>query len=69
MTHKRLPDDSMTAGHLALSGMKTSLPLVVTILPFAALFGALAVDAGMSVFEAVFMSATHLCRRQSACGA
>ncbi len=58
MTGKRLPDDSMTPRLLFLQGMKLGVPIVITAGPFGALFGALAVDGGMSVFDAVLMSAT-----------
>ena len=38
--------------------MRASVPVVVAVLPFGLLFGALAVDNGFSVFEAMLMSAT-----------
>jgi predicted branched-subunit amino acid permease len=41
-----------------LNGMRFGVPVVVASAPFAVLFGALAVDNGMSVFEATLMSAT-----------
>lgn len=41
-----------------LRGMKNSIPVVIASMPFGILFGALAVDQGFSVFEAVLMSAT-----------
>ncbi|PWV99222.1 4-azaleucine resistance transporter AzlC [Hoeflea marina] len=40
-----------------LAGMRASLPVVVSAAPFGMLFGALAVDNGLSVGEAVAMSA------------
>lgn len=40
-----------------LSGMRNSVPVVVAAAPFGLLFGALAVDNGLSLFETVFMSA------------
>lgn len=40
------------------AGARLSLPVVVAAAPFALLFGALAVDNGLTVFEAVLMSAT-----------
>ncbi|WP_319531413.1 AzlC family ABC transporter permease [uncultured Cohaesibacter sp.] len=58
MTQKRLPDDSMTPSRLILDGAKRSIPVILTAGPFGALFGAVAVDTGMTVFEAVLMSAT-----------
>ena len=39
-------------------GARLSFPVVLATIPFSLLFGALAVDNGMSVFEAVLMSAT-----------
>jgi predicted branched-subunit amino acid permease len=41
-----------------LDGVKAAVPPVVAALPFGLLFGALAVSNGLSVFEAVLMSAT-----------
>lgn len=40
-----------------LSGAKTAAPSIVSAAPFGALFGALAVENGMTVFEACMMSA------------
>ncbi|WP_244574434.1 AzlC family ABC transporter permease [Cohaesibacter sp. ES.047] len=48
----------MTPTLLFLDGAKRSIPVILTAGPFGALFGAVAVDGGMSVFEAVLMSAT-----------
>lgn len=39
-------------------GMRESIPVVVAAAPFGLLFGALAVDNGLTVFETVLMSAT-----------
>ncbi len=39
-------------------GMRDGLPVIVAVLPFGLLFGALAVENGLSVGEAVLMSAT-----------
>lgn len=39
-------------------GLRRSLPIVLAVLPFGLLFGALAVDNGLSLGEAVLMSAT-----------
>lgn len=47
-----------SAKHDFVSGMRASAPVIVAAAPFGLLFGALAVDNGMTVFEAVFMSAT-----------
>ena len=58
MTAKRLPDDSMTPFLLFMRGARRSIPIIITAGPFGALFGALAVDNGMSIGEAVTMSAT-----------
>jgi 4-azaleucine resistance transporter AzlC len=41
-----------------LSGMRASVPVLIAVLPFGLLFGALAVDNGFTVAEAVLMSAT-----------
>jgi predicted branched-subunit amino acid permease len=41
-----------------ISGMKRSVPVLLSAAPFGALFGAVAVDNGFTVFEAVLMSAT-----------
>ncbi|MCO5065404.1 MAG: AzlC family ABC transporter permease [Rhizobiaceae bacterium] len=41
-----------------LNGMRRSIPVVVASSPFAALFGALSIDNGLSVFDAVLMSMT-----------
>ena len=43
-----------------LRGLRDSLPVVTAMLPFGALFGALAVSNGLTPAEAVFMSATVL---------
>lgn len=40
-----------------VSGARASLPIIVAVLPFGLLFGALAVDNGLTVFEAILMSA------------
>ena len=40
-----------------LAGMRRSLPVLISAAPFGALFGAVAVDNGFTVFEAVLMSA------------
>ena len=39
-------------------GVRTALPIIFSFVPFGLLFGALAVDQGLSVGEAVLMSAT-----------
>jgi len=39
-------------------GARRAIPVVVAASPFAILFGALAIDNGLSVFDALFMSAT-----------
>ncbi|MGL4489799.1 MAG: AzlC family ABC transporter permease [Rhizobiaceae bacterium] len=41
-----------------LDGVRRALPVIVSASPFGLLFGALAVDNGLSVFEAALMSAT-----------
>lgn len=41
-----------------MGGTRAGVPVVVAILPFGILFGALAADNGFSVFEAILMSAT-----------
>ena len=41
-----------------LDGARRSIPVIVASAPFGALFGALAIDNGFSVFEAVLMSVT-----------
>jgi len=41
-----------------MEGVRAALPVVVAILPFGLLFGALAVDNGFTIFEAMLMSAT-----------
>lgn len=41
-----------------LAGARLSIPVIVSSAPFAMLFGALAVQQGLSVFEATFMSAS-----------
>jgi predicted branched-subunit amino acid permease len=41
-----------------LRGMRASIPILVAVLPFGVLFGALAVENGLSAFETVLMSAT-----------
>ena len=43
-----------------LRGARDSVPVLIALLPFGALFGALAVANGMTPFEAVLMSATVL---------
>jgi predicted branched-subunit amino acid permease len=40
-----------------MRGARTSLPILIAVLPFGILFGALAVDNGLSVIETVLMSA------------
>lgn len=47
-----------SARHDFVTGMRSCLPVVVAAAPFGLLFGALAVDTGMSLFETVLMSAT-----------
>src|SRR4051812_42500543 len=39
-----------------MSGARAGLPIIVAVLPFGLLFGALAVDNGISVFQATLMS-------------
>lgn len=41
-----------------LRGMRRAVPVIIATLPFAILFGVLAVDSGLTVFETVLMSAT-----------
>lgn len=41
-----------------IDGLKASIPVVLSSMPFGLLFGAIAVKNGFSTFEAVFMSAT-----------
>lgn len=41
-----------------LAGVRRAIPVIISAAPFALLFGALAVDNGLSVFEAGLMSAT-----------
>lgn len=41
-----------------LRGVRDSVPIVIAIMPFGILFGVLAQDAGLSIFETVLMSAT-----------
>ncbi|OXT00390.1 branched-chain amino acid ABC transporter permease [Notoacmeibacter marinus] len=50
------PPLSPAAGFVA--GIVRSLPICAAIAPFGLLYGALAADTGLSVFEATFMSAT-----------
>ncbi len=38
------------------SGLKRGLPVALAVLPFGALFGAVAIDNGMTIFEATLMS-------------
>lgn len=40
-----------------MAGMRAGLPVIVAVLPFGILFGALAADNGFTVFEAMLMSA------------
>ncbi|MBX3570210.1 MAG: AzlC family ABC transporter permease [Rhizobiaceae bacterium] len=40
------------------AGMRTSLPVIVAVLPFGLLYGALAAQQGLSPFDAALMSAT-----------
>lgn len=39
-------------------GLRRAVPIIVSVMPFGLLFGALAVDNGISVFDTVLMSAT-----------
>lgn len=41
-----------------LRGLQRSVPIIISAMPFALLFGALAIDNGLSVGQAVLMSAT-----------
>ena len=41
-----------------LSGVRESIPITLAVLPFGLLFGALATEHGLSLFETVLMSAT-----------
>src|SRR6188508_2778929 len=50
--------DSKSAANEFLSGMRASVPVLVAVLPFGLLFGALAAGNGFSVFEAMLMSGT-----------
>lgn len=52
--------ESRDAAHPVREGLRDSLPVVAAMLPFGALFGALAVSNGLSPLKAVFMSATVL---------
>lgn len=52
-----ISDDNSTASRLWLEGAKASIPIILTAGPFGALFGALAVESGLSVFDATMMSA------------
>ena len=49
---------SHSSGNDFLSGVRRSVPVLVSVGPFAVLFGALAIDNGLTPFEAVAMSAT-----------
>lgn len=49
-------DEKHGDGYLA--GIRTGLPVVIAVAPFGLLFGALAVDNGLTPAEAAFMSAT-----------
>ncbi|PZQ10867.1 MAG: branched-chain amino acid ABC transporter permease [Ancylobacter novellus] len=49
-----------TTSRPVLRGLRDSLPVVAAMLPFGALFGALAVSNGLTPLEAVLMSATVL---------
>ena len=49
---------SKSAASEFMLGMRASVPVLVAVLPFGLLFGALAVDNGFSVFEAMLMSGT-----------
>jgi predicted branched-subunit amino acid permease len=40
-----------------IAGVKLGIPVIISAAPFGLLFGALAIDKGLSVFEAVLMSA------------
>ncbi len=46
----------MTPSRLFLAGAARSVPIILTAGPFGALFGALAIENGLTVFDAVFMS-------------
>ncbi|MFZ2100265.1 MAG: AzlC family ABC transporter permease [Oricola sp.] len=48
----------MNAKREIADGFKSGLPIVLAAAPFGLLFGALAIDNGFTVFEAVLMSAT-----------
>ncbi len=41
-----------------LAGVRRALPVILSAAPFGLLFGALAVDNGLTVFQAALMSAT-----------
>ena len=47
----------MSSSHF-LAGVRRAVPVIISAAPFGLLFGALAVDNGLSVFEATLMSAT-----------
>src|SRR5690606_23620345 len=53
---KYMPSDDMKTEFRR--GCRHGLPVAVTALPFAVLFGTLAVESGLGIGEAVFMSAT-----------
>ncbi|MFP1633527.1 AzlC family ABC transporter permease [Zhengella sp. ZM62] len=52
------PSETHTARAEIIDGLKASIPVVLSSMPFGLLFGAIAVKNGFSTFEAVFMSAT-----------
>lgn len=54
----RIQEESASARGEFLDGARLSIPIVVSSAPFGMLFGALAVQNGLSTFEATFMSAT-----------
>jgi predicted branched-subunit amino acid permease len=50
--------DSSAARRDFMAGARASLPIIVAVLPFGLLFGALAVDNGLTILEAMLMSGT-----------
>lgn len=47
-----------SAGSEFLRGARLAVPIIIATLPFGVLFGVLATDSGLSIFETVLMSAT-----------
>ncbi|MBE7184931.1 MAG: AzlC family ABC transporter permease [Methylobacterium mesophilicum] len=58
MTLETAPRPYATAAQAFIAGMRICAPIVIAVMPFALLFGTVAVQSGLSVWQATVMSTT-----------